>query len=306
LLDIGEAAALRAAGLAQPILLLEGCFDGAELIEASRLSLAIVVHSFAQLQALEASALAKPVDAFLKINTGMNRLGFTAAEVPEALKRLRACRQICSLTAMTHFACADGEGIADQWGAFQGAIAGSGLSFSASNSAALLRFPETHGSWVRPGIMLYGASPMPALQSAHDIGLKPVMRLSSEIIAVQTVKAGERVGYGGRFTAEREMRVGVVACGYADGYPRHAMTGTPILVDGARTRTLGRVSMDMLACDLTELPAAHIGSKATLWGDALPADEVASAAGTISYELFCAVAPRVPVSYVDNHINASA
>jgi alanine racemase len=297
LLDLVDATLLREAGFLQPILLLEGCFDSTELHDAARLNLSIVLHAAPQLDALEAAALVQPLDVFLKINTGMNRLGFVPADMPMALARLRACGNVRSITLMTHFACADGEGesIAAQWACFGGAIDDSGLPFSASNSAALLRFPQTHGAWVRPGIMLYGASPMPSLQSAADIGVQPVMTLTSELIAVQTLEVGEHVGYGATFTADRKMRIGVVACGYADGYPRHATTGTPILVNGMRTRTLGRVSMDMLACDLTGLRDATIGSRVTLWGEGLSADEVATAAGTISYELFCALAARVPV-----------
>ena len=163
-----------------------------------------------------------------------------------------------------------------------------------ANSAALLRNPETHGAWVRPGIMLYGASPF-AEQRAEDLGLQPAMSLVSQIIAVQQVKTGEHIGYGGAYTADRDMRIGVVACGYADGYPRHAGTGTPVTVTGVRTRTVGRVSMDMLCVDLTPLPNAGIGSPVTLWGEGLPVEEVARAAGTISYELLCARAERVSV-----------
>jgi len=296
LLDLRDAVWLREAGFLQPVLLLEGCFDGAELLEAAKLNLSVVLHSGPQLEELEAAALPQALEVFLKINTGMNRLGFAPAEVPGVLARLRACGNVRSVVAMTHFASADGEGIAAQWESFTHATAGSELPFSADNSAALLRFPETHGAWVRPGIMLYGASPMPALQSAVDIGILPVMTLESELIAVQTMLPGERIGYGGTFTADTSMRVGVVACGYADGYPRHASTGTPIVVDGVRTRTLGRVSMDMLACDLSGLPDARVGSRVVLWGEGLPADEVATAAGTISYELFCALAARVPVT----------
>jgi alanine racemase len=297
LLDLSDAAYLRGAQFTQPILLLEGCFDAEELHHAASLQVSAVVHSLPQLQALEAAQLSLPLDVFLKINTGMNRLGFGVDEVPAILARLRVCKNVKSIVAMTHFATADGAGIAEPWERFVSATVNTGLPTSTSNSAALLRFPQTHGDWVRPGIMLYGGSPMPELQSAADIGLKPVMTLESTLIAVQTLRAGERVGYGGTFMADSLMRIGVVACGYADGYPRHAGTGTPILVNGIRTRTLGRVSMDMLACDLTAIPDAHIGSHVTLWGDGLPADDVAIAAGTISYELFCALAPRVPVSW---------
>jgi alanine racemase len=201
------------------------------------------------------------------------------------------------ITLMTHFARADDEvGIGAQLATFKAIAAGLDLPVSLANSAALLRFPEAVGQIARPGIMLYGGSPMPDLHSADELGLRPVMTLTSEIIGVQEIAAGERVGYGGTFEASGPTRVGVVACGYADGYPRHAPTGTPILVGGRRTRTLGRVSMDMLACDLSHLEDAGVGSPVTLWGDGLPADEVATAAGTISYELFCALAPRVPVS----------
>ena len=165
---------------------------------------------------------------------------------------------------------------------------------STANSAAVLRHAQAIYDWVRPGIMLYGGSPF-ADADAASLGLQPVMTLSSRILSVQTIPAGERVGYGGSFVAERTSRIGVVACGYADGYPRHAPTGTPILVGGRRSRVVGRVSMDMLACDLSDLPDAGVDTPVVLWGDGLPADEVAAAAGTISYELFCALARRVPI-----------
>ncbi len=195
---------------------------------------------------------------------------------------------------MTHFADADGpEGVTAQLARFEAATRGLALPRSLANSAALLRHPQTRADWVRPGIMLYGCSPF-ADESAQALGLKPVMTLTSELIAVRHLAAGERVGYGGTFTADRAMRIGVVACGYADGYPRHAPTGTPILVAGRRTRTVGRVSMDMLAVDLEGIPEAGIGTPVTLWGDGLSCDEVAAAAGTVSYELLCALAARVP------------
>jgi alanine racemase len=224
----------------------------------------------------------------------MNRLGFVPERLPEILLRLRASGKIHQITLMTHFACADGTGIAEQFERFQRVAAPTGLPVSVANSAALLRFPEAACDWVRPGIMLYGGSPMPELQSAAEIGLRPVMTLISRIIGVQTLQSADYVGYGASFRADQAMRVAVVACGYADGYPRHAPSGTPILVNGQRTRTLGRVSMDMLVCDLTGLEAG-VGSSVTLWGEGLAADEVAKAAGTVSYELFCALAPRVPV-----------
>jgi alanine racemase len=169
---------------------------------------------------------------------------------------------------------------------------------SLANSAALLRFPEARGDWARPGIMLYGCSPFGhdgADRGAEALGLRPAMTLASEIIAVQHLRPGEKIGYGFSYEAAGEMRIGVVACGYADGYPRHAPSGTPVLVNGRRTRLVGRVSMDMLTVDLSELPDAAVGSPVTLWGEGLSADEVAASAGTLSYELLCALAPRVPV-----------
>ena len=296
LLDLAEARAVRAAGLTQPVALLEGFFEPADLAEIAALRLMPAIHSEAQLAMLERATLAAPIDVLLKVNSGMNRLGFTADSLPAALAQLRALPCVRGITVMTHFARADDEvGVGAQLARFKKMTAGLDLPVSLANSAALLRFPEATGQIVRPGIMLYGSSPMPDMLSAEAIGLRPVMTLTSEIIGVQDIVAGERVGYGGTFEASAPTRVGVVACGYADGYPRHAPTGTPILVDGRRTRVLGRVSMDMLACDLTHLPDAGIGSAVTLWGEGLAADEVASAAGTISYELFCALAARVPV-----------
>jgi alanine racemase len=201
---------------------------------------------------------------------------------------------------MTHFADADiDRGIAEQLARFDQMAAGRGFPASVANSAALLRFPESTRDWVRPGIMLYGASPF-ANRTATALGLKPVMTLHSEIIAIQRLQPGDRVGYGGIFTASAAMRVGIVACGYADGYPRHAPNGTPILVDGSRTSTVGRVSMDMLVADLTQLPTAGVGSRVVLWGEGLPVDEVATVAGTISYELLCALAPRVLVEQLSS------
>ena len=294
LLEIGEAMRLREAGFTQPILLLEGFFAADDLRLASAQGISSVLHCEDQLRLLEQTELEAPLNVFVKLNTGMNRLGFVPEQLPQILSRLRGSARVGDVTLMTHFACADGAGIAEQFERFQRVAAPTGLPVSVANSAALLRFPEAACDWVRPGIMLYGGSPMPDLQTADEIGLRPVMTLISRIIGVQSLLPGDSVGYGAGFTADSPMRVGVVACGYADGYPRHAPTGTPILVNGQRTRTLGRVSMDMLACDLTGLEA-DLGSRVTLWGEGLAADEVAAAAGTVSYELFCALAQRVPV-----------
>ncbi|MGE5027769.1 MAG: alanine racemase [Betaproteobacteria bacterium] len=294
-LTLEEAVALREAGFNQTILLLEGFFGADELPALAEYRLATVVHCAEQIDMLEASGLPVKLDVFLKANSGMNRLGFGPDAFRSALERLQACPAVDRLTLMTHFARADeAEGVAAQLTCFNDLLPTTALPLCLANSAAILRYPETHGDCVRPGIMLYGASPF-GNPSAESLGLKPAMTLSSRIIAVQELKAGEAVGYGAAFRADRPMRIGVVACGYADGYPRHAPTGTPVLVNGVRSRTLGRVSMDMLCVDLSAFPGAGIGSAVTLWGEGLPVDEVAAAAGTISYELLCALAPRVPV-----------
>ena len=302
LLETENAVALREAGVTQPVLLLEGIFSTRDARAVVEFGLTTVVHCAEQLKMLVATVnLEKPLKIYLKLNTGMNRLGFTADELPAVLETLRQMPQV-DLTLMTHFAEADGErGIAWQQERFKAMLGNLQGQVSLANSAAILRHPASHADWVRPGIMLYGASPF-ADQSAMALGLQPVMALESAIISVQTLAKGDRVGYGGTFTAERAMRIGIVASGYADGYPRHAPSGTPIAVMGQRSKTVGRVSMDMLACDLTDIPEAGIGSPVTLWGQGLagevPADEVATAAGTIAYELFCALAARVPVELV--------
>jgi alanine racemase len=295
-LDISDAVSLREAGLHQTILLLEGCFTADDFRVAAQYDLASVIHGPQQIAMLDAYPRRGALHVWLKVNSGMNRLGFAPQEVPAVLERLGDHAAVREITLMTHFACAEeAAGVAAQLEVFNTLAAPYRLPRSLANSAALLRYPETHGDWVRPGIMLYGASPFRET-SAQQIGLRPVMILSSEIISVRELKAGERIGYGGTFCAESTMRVGTVACGYADGYPRHAPGGTPILVQGQRTRTLGRVSMDMLSVDLSSLPDAAVGSRVTLWGDGLPVEEVAQAAGTISYELLCALTARVPLS----------
>jgi alanine racemase len=234
----------------------------------------------------------------LKMNSGMNRLGFTPQAYRAAYDRLRANASIGNISFLTHFANAEDADnadlqLAEQVKRFQMATDGLTGEYSLSNSAADLLHPECAGDWIRPGVMLYGGSPSNA--SAHDLGLLPAMTLMSEIIGIQNIVAGDAVGYGSRFVADQPMKIGVVACGYADGYPRHAPSGTPIIVDGIKTRIVGRVSMDMITVDLTPIATAHVGSKVTLWGDDLPIDEVANAAGTIGYELMCAITPRVRI-----------
>jgi alanine racemase len=297
LLDLEDAVRLREAGISQPILLLEGFFSARDLPEIAARRLSTVVHTAEQLDWLESAQLpaGARIPLFLKVNTGMNRLGISPAQVPAALARLRAWPHAGAIGLMTHFADADGErGVDTQLARFAPLAAQFDGPVSMANSAALLRFPQTHADWVRPGILLYGASPATAYMTAADIGLKPVMRFEARVIAVQQLQPGDRVGYGGLFAAERSMRIGTVACGYADGYPRHAPSGTPVAVDGVRSRLVGRVSMDMIAVDLTDIPQAGLGSVVELWGEHVSLDEVAQRAGTVNYELVCALALRVP------------
>jgi alanine racemase len=299
LIELDRAVALREAGLKLPILMLEGFYTADEVPLFIEHRLIPVLHRPDQIHTLLAADWPATLPVYLKLDTGMHRLGLAAAGLAAA--RAALAGRVADITLMTHFADADGpRGVDWQLERFAALTAGLELPRSLANSAALLRYPHALGDWARPGIMLYGGSPFPQLKSAAELDLQPVMTLQSEIIAVQMLAAGNSIGYGCSFTADRPLRIGVVACGYADGYPRHAPTGTPVLVDGLRTRTLGRVSMDKLCVDLTELPAkVGVGGTATLWGRAgetvLPADEVATAAGTISYELFCALAARVSV-----------
>jgi alanine racemase len=294
-LGVEEGVALREAGYAQPILLLEGLFCADELPVASRHDLSIVVHCEEQLLMLESVKDVHPTNVFIKLNTGMNRLGLPLTRFWAVHDRLKASKMARSMTLMTHFSTADGvEGVSQQLSRFNSLTEEIRLPKTLANSAALLRYPESHADWVRPGIMLYGATPF-ADQTAAELGLKPAMTLFSEIIAVQNLSAGDTVGYGSLYAADKSMRIGVVACGYADGYPRHAPTGTPVMINGKRTSILGRVSMDMLCVDLTYIPDAGIGAPVEMWGAQLSVDEVAEAAGTVGYELLCAVASRVPI-----------
>ena len=298
-LDFQEAARLRVAGVSKPILMLEGFFKPVDLGQLNKFRLTPVIHNPEQVEMLKHTKLEGEIDLYLKVNSGMNRLGFTVDSLRPAYNALRMHPQVKNITMMTHFADADGAGgIKAQLDWFNEVTKPfEARQRSLANSAAVLRFPEAHGDWVRPGIMLYGASPF-ADQSAEQLGLRPVMTLSSEIIATQHLQAGERVGYGFGYEAAGQMTIGVVACGYADGYPRHAPTGTPVLVNGRRARTVGRVSMDMITVDISDMPEAYIGTPVTLWGEGLSADEVGAAAGTLSYELFTKLTARVPVAEV--------
>jgi alanine racemase len=274
--------------------MLEGFYQPEELPAFAAHALTTVIHSRAQAEAFCAAPLPSKLPVYLKLNTGMNRLGLDADEVPAVLEMLERSRLASSVTFMTHFADADGpRGVGWQLDALEKFPAAARRSLA--NSAGLMRHRGTQADWVRPGIMLYGGSPFPE-QTAEELGLVPVMTLESELIAVRDIRPGAHVGYGCTFTAPRPMTIGVVACGYADGYPRHAPNGTPVLVGGRRCGIVGRVSMDKLCVDLTDLPRkVGAGETVTLWGEGLPADEVAAVAGTISYELFCALSTRVPV-----------
>jgi len=298
-LDFIEAQQLREAGVAKPILMLEGPFKPSDVALLAKYRLTPVIHNLEQIEMLEKTRFEGRLLAYLKVNSGMNRLGFTVDNVRLAWNALEAHAGVESVTLMTHFADADGEGgVAAQLQWFRELTQPFNARCSLANSAALLRYPEeTRADWVRPGIMLYGCSPF-GFKSAAEIGLQPAMTLASELIAVQHLQAGEWIGYGQTYQAAQEMTVGVVACGYADGYPRHAPSGTPVLVAGERAGTVGRVSMDMLCVDISDIPEAYIGSPVTLWGEGLSCDEVATSAGTVSYELLCALAPRVPITEI--------
>ena len=294
-LEFDAAIRLRDAGYTQRIVLLEGFFDAREAVAGAARKIASVVHAEEQFAWTDPLLASIPLDVLLKINSGMNRLGFAPQAVRGAYETLQESPGVGKITLMTHFADADGAGgVAAQMAVFERAVAGIAAPRSLANSAATLRYPETHFDWIRPGILLYGSSPF-ADRSAAELGLKPVMTLASEIISVCDLKPGDTVGYGGAFRAERAMRIGIVACGYADGYPRHAPSGTPLRVGDRMTATVGRVSMDMLCADITNMSEAGIGTRVVLWGEGNPVDVVAQAAGTVSYELLCALAARVPV-----------
>ncbi|MGY8904796.1 MAG: alanine racemase [Burkholderiales bacterium] len=306
-LDLSEAATLRELGWRGPILLLEGAFEPRDLDACSRLDLWHVVHCDAQVAMLAAHKTHVAQRVFLKMNTGMNRLGFAPERYRAVYARLAALPQVDDISHMTHFSDADGApGITRQLALFDATTQDLPGERSLCNSAAALRYASTAvcADWVRPGIALYGSAPDYPERSALAWGLQPAMTLTSRLIAVQQLQAGSTVGYGSTYVAQAPMRIGIVACGYADGYPRHCpgsnAQGTPVLVEGVRTRTVGRVSMDMVAVDLTAVPQAAQGAEVTLWGRAsntavLSIDEVAQAAGTVGYELMTALGSRVPV-----------
>ncbi|MFG1172371.1 catabolic alanine racemase DadX [Erwiniaceae bacterium CAU 1747] len=296
LLNLEEAILLREQGWKKPVLLLEGFFHPEDLAILDRYRLTTSVHSNWQIQSLAKARLSAPLDIYLKMNSGMNRLGFQPDQVHNAWQKLRSLPNVGEITLMAHFAEAEtAEGIVEPLKRIEQAAEGLHCPRSLANSAATLWHPQSHYDWVRPGIILYGASPSGRWQDIAGNGLKPVMTLTSEIIGVQQLSAGAKVGYGGHYRAREAQRIGVVACGYADGYPRISPTGTPVMVDGVMTHIVGRVSMDMITVDLTPCPQAGIGSAVELWGNHIKIDDVAAASGTVGYELMCALAPRVPV-----------
>lgn len=295
---IEEALALRAAGIHGPVLLLEGFFEASELELIVQHDLWCVVHALWQLEAIEKANLSKPITVWLKLDSGMHRVGLHPKDYQSAYQRLQATGKVARIVLMSHFARADELDCSasnDQVAVFQAARQGLKAEISLRNSPAVLGWPQIPSDWVRPGIMLYGSTPF-EVQQAQAQRLQPVMTLESKVISVRELPAGEPVGYGARFISQRPTRVGVVAMGYADGYPRLAPTGTPVMVAGKRSQLIGRVSMDMLCIDLTDVPEAGLGSPVELWGKNVLASDVAIQAGTIPYQIFCNLR-RVPLVY---------
>ena len=295
---IEEALQLRAAGIAEPILLLEGFFEADELPLIVEHDFWCVVHSLWQLDAIEHAKLASPIHVWLKLDSGMHRVGLHPSDYKAAYQRLQASANVSKIVLMSHFARADELGCTrseEQLAVFQAARADLSAEVSLRNSPSVLGWPTMPSDWVRPGLMLYGTTPF---EHAHALAsrLQPVMTLESKVICVRELPAGEPVGYGARFITPTPMRIGVVAMGYADGYPRQAPTGTPVLVAGQRSQLLGRVSMDMLCIDLTNVPQAGLGSTVELWGKNILASNVAEKAETIPYQIFCNL-KRVPRLY---------
>ncbi len=311
---LGEAIELRESGVVKPIVLMEGVFSSEELSLAMEYGVDFVVHDNYQIGLLEhyekitlsKNSWSAPRVAWLKLDTGMSRLGFMQGEAVEAAKRLRALKVVGELRVMTHFACADDPDspmTGEQMRRFATELRGAELqgfqpSMTAmANSASILSVPDAHRDWVRAGIALYGGSPI-LDRTAESLGLKPVMTLSTQVIALRAIESGVSVGYGATWRATRPSRIATLAAGYADGIPRHLPSGAPVLIAGRRAPLVGRVSMDMITVDVTDLPEVSVGSTAVLWGEGLPVDEVAAAARTISYELLCGVTRRVAFDYV--------
>ena len=300
-----EALALRDAGITRPIVLLEGLYSTADLDLAAQLNLQPVIHSFDQLKAMESWTGKTPLTVWCKADTGMNRLGFNMDEFTVAWSRLTATSKIGKLIAMTHLADADDRNTSrtvDQLTRFAQLTRGLDVERSIGNSAGLLAWPSARVDWVRPGLMLYGMSPF-VDTDAYQLGLRPAMTLVAPLISLRYVRVGDEVGYGGTWRAQRQSLVGIAAVGYADGYPRHARTGTPVCVAGRIVPLIGRVSMDMIAIDLTDVVSdgtykIEVGEPVILWGEGVPVEQVALHADTIPYELVCAISQRVAIKYI--------
>lgn len=297
LLDIEEAAKIRERGWKKPILVLSGFFHAGDLVDLAGLQLTPVIHATEQIEILSRMNLETSMDVYLKMNSGMNRLGIPAKDYKKAYERLRAIPYIREISLMTHFGEAEGpRGVSEQLLVFEGAAKGLAGPRSLANSAATLRYPNTQSDWIRVGLMLYGASPF-ADQTAAEFGLRPAMSLKSEIIAIQQLKRGDSIGYGSSCVAQEPMRIGIVAAGYADGYPYSAQVGTPVVVGGVRTHTVSHVCMDVMMVDLNPVPHAGVGTSVTLWGsEGLSVEEVAKATQSISYRLMSGLSPRVAIT----------
>ena len=295
---LGEALVLRDAGYRHPVLALQGMRDADELRAAADKGIAVCVHQPHQLRLLETTRLTRPVDVWIKIDTGMHRLGISPADTARVFRALADNPNVAGRpNLMTHFARAeerDTDATARQIAVFDETVAGLEAAHSLANSAGILAWPASHRDWVRPGIMLYGGSPFPDT-SAAELDLRPVMTLTAPLIGIRELGKGDPVGYSGTWICPEDMRVGAVALGYGDGYPRHAANGTPVAVGGQRTAVVGRVSMDVVTVDLRGIDA-QVGDAVELWGGQIPMDEVARSAGTISYELTCSVGPFVHVT----------
>jgi alanine racemase len=294
-----EGLALRQAGIDKPVVLLEGAFSTDELAAAARHRFEVVVHSLEQVAQLESRGASDRHTVWLKLNTGMNRLGLEPEAFVEARTRVQACASVATVRAMTHLAAAEergDEGTRRQLQRFADATRSLPFELSVANSAGLIAWPEARTQWVRPGLMLYGISPF-ADQSAESLGLRPAMTFATELISLRTIESGEAVGYNGIWKAARRSSIAIAAAGYGDGYPRGVRAGTSVLVDGKEAPVVGRVSMDMIAVDVTDLPHARVGSAVTLWGPGLPVERIAAQSGTIGYELVCRITERVARSW---------
>lgn len=298
---IEEALTLRSGGIVKPVILLEGFFDAADVPVLAANNLQTAVHSWEQLAALEQADLQQPIRVWMKLDTGMHRLGVRPEEYDAFYARLSRCKNVVQpFNLMTHFSCSDeldNPATQEQLDLFNRLAKGHPGECALSNSAAVLSWKDAHAQWIRPGIILYGISPF-ADQVGTDLGLQPVMTLKSNLIAVRHASAGERIGYGAYGYTDRDTRLGVVAMGYGDGYPRMAPNGTPVLVNGRVVPTVGRISMDMMIVDLGPDATDRVGDEVVLWGEGLPVERVAEAVGTIPYELVLKLTPRVSLTFI--------